>query len=244
MDMATVQGGAVSGEVFVSPAAQIVRTVVHGVPVLFTVANPRDKIQRVHLTGAFYEAEELDLIARHFRLGGTFLDIGANVGNHALYVATFLHAARVVCLEPNPAAVTILRSNIALNGLGHVIDGSYLGYGLSDKATDTAAMAVPPRNLGGGRIVEGEGTIRLARADDLLAGQHVDFIKIDVEGMEMAVLAGMAELVRACRPKMFVEVDNENIEAFRAWVAQSDYRVLDKFKRYRVNVNFLIGPKG
>jgi len=56
-------------------------------------------------------------------------------------------------------------------------------------------MAYRARNLGGGRVVPGEGDIKLDRADRLLAGQRFDFVKIDVEGMEMDVLSGMSGLL-------------------------------------------------
>jgi FkbM family methyltransferase len=228
--------------VFVSPMAQVVRTSVHGEPVFFTVVNRRDEIQKYHLTGAFYEPEELAIIARHFPIGGAFLDIGTNIGNHTLYVAKFLHAARIVCIEPNPAAIAVLESNIMLNGIQKIVDGQHLGIGLSDHASENASMRVPAKNLGGSRVIEGAGDIRLARADVLLAGQSFDLIKIDVEGMELMVLAGMEGLLKAQTPKMFVEVDNANADGFQAWVAKAGYQVIERFQRYPTNVNYLIGP--
>jgi FkbM family methyltransferase len=216
---------------------------VHREPVYFTVANPQDAIQRHHLGGDFYEPEELAIITRHFPMGGTFLDIGANVGNHTVYVAKFLRAARVVCIEPNPPAIELLQSNVWLNGLNRVVDGQYLGIGLADKARENMAMQVPSRNLGASRVIEGEGRIRLERADALLAGQRFDFVKIDVEGMEMAVLSGMEGLLADHRPKMFIEVQDANARRFQAWMEATGYRVTEEFRRYRRNSNFMIAPK-
>ncbi|WP_180995964.1 FkbM family methyltransferase [Tabrizicola aquatica] len=227
---------------FVSPLAHVVRTTVHGEPIFFTVNNPRDSIQRCHLDGNFYEPEELAIIARHFPLGGSFLDIGTNVANHTIYVAKFLHASRIVCIEPNPPAIELLESNVWLNGLTKVVDGSYLGIGLSDHAQENVGLTYRPRNLGGARVVADEGVIRLERADSLLAGQRFDFVKIDVEGMELAVLSGMAGLLAQHRPKMFIEVDNTNAAGFEAWLAEARYQVLERFKRYRANVNYLVAP--
>ena len=48
----------------------------------FAIHDPDDLIQAVHAAGRFYEMEELELIRGVFPRGGTFLDIGANVGNH------------------------------------------------------------------------------------------------------------------------------------------------------------------
>lgn len=54
-----------------------------------------------------------------------------------------------------------------------------------------------------GRIdPHGHEGIACARLDDVLAGQHVDFLKLDVEGAEDAVLVGAAETLRASRPVM------------------------------------------
>lgn len=229
--------------VFVSPLAQVVRTSVLGEPVFFTVVNRRDEIQKHHLMGAFYEPEELAIITRHFPMGGRFLDIGTNIGNHTLYVAKFLRASRIVCIEPNPAAIAVLESNIMLNGIHRVTDTTHLGIGLTDHAAEAASMRVPAKNLGGSRVIEGSGDIRLERADVLLAGQEFDLVKIDVEGMELSVLSGMSGLLATHRPKMFVEVDNTNADGFEAWRKASGYQVLERFQRYSSNVNYLIGPQ-
>lgn len=226
-----------------APLGHVVRAMVLREPVFFTVNNADDLIQSHHLKGEFYEPEELAIIARHFPIGGRFLDIGANIGNHTLYVGKFLHASRIVCIEPNPPAIALLESNVWLNGLTKVVDGNYLGIGLSDAPKANAAMKHHPRNLGAGRVVEGEGNIRLERADSLLAGQRFDFIKIDVEGMELAVLAGLQGLLAEHRPKMFIEVDNANAEGFAAWLGAAGYAVVEEFKRYNVNTNYLVAAK-
>lgn len=239
---ARVETGRRGRGVFVSPLAHVVRATILGEPVFFTVNNPRDTIQRCHMEGRFYEPEELAIIARHFPIGGRFLDIGANVANHTIYVAKFLHASRVVCIEPNPPAISLLESNVWLNGLTKVVDGSCLGVGLSDHRQENVSFKYSGRNLGGARAVEGGGSIRLERADTLLEGQRFDFVKIDVEGMELSVLAGMSGLLARHRPKMFIEVDNANAEGFAAWLGTAGYQVLETFRRYSANLNHLVAP--
>ncbi len=83
----------------------------------------------------------------------------------------------------------------------------------------------------------------LRRGDDLLADITPDFIKIDVEGMEMSVLSGLSGTVARCRPTFFVEVDNVNRDAFLQWVETNSYAVRARFRRYRANENFLIVPR-
>ncbi|MFQ5622737.1 MAG: FkbM family methyltransferase [Paracoccaceae bacterium] len=229
---------------YVSPPAQVVRASVGGEPVFFTVANPEDAIQKEHFRGRFYETEELEIIRRHFPPGGRFCDIGANVGNHSLFVGKVLKASRIVLFEPNPQAIEILESNIYLNGLEHVCDRRHLGVGLSDAASEGHALRVRRDNLGGARLLPGEGgDIRVEVGDALLDGQDFDMFKIDVEGMEIGVLRGLSALIRRSRPKIFVEVENANAQAFQELAEEYGYAIVERFQRYRRNVNYLLEPR-
>lgn len=236
-----------SDSLTVSPAGQVIRSVIHGQPILFFVANPRDAIQRVHATGQFYEPEELDIIRRYCPPGATFCDIGSNVGNHAIYALKYLHAARVILFEPNPDAISLLLTNLGLNGLLPRCETAHLGIGLSDHNADGKSMSVSGRNLGGGHIIESDdptgGSISLRRGDELMANDYPDFLKIDVEGMEMTVLAGLSDLIARCRPFIFIEVDNQNRDAFLQWMNDNNYAARATFRRYRTNENFLLVPR-
>jgi FkbM family methyltransferase len=207
------------------------------------VANPGDAIQKEHMAGRFYEPDELDIIRRHFRPGGVFLDIGSNVGNHAVFAALVLHAARVVVIEPNPVAIAVLRANAALNRLEAVIDCRWLGVGLGAASAEGFGVRAGPMNLGGGRMVEGVGDLRILAGDEITGGDHVDFLKIDVEGMELDVLAGLAATIARCRPSIFIEVDDHNQAGFDTWVADHGYRIAARHKRYMRNENFMLVPQ-
>ncbi|NEY89031.1 FkbM family methyltransferase [Tabrizicola oligotrophica] len=230
-------------DLVVSPAGQVVRAEIAGQAVFFTLTNPRDVIQKEHLAGRFYEPEELEIIRAHCPQAAVFVDIGANIGNHALFALKMLGVRKVIPFEPNPVALAVLRSNLGLNGELGRCDLAHLGLGLSDRAQGGLAMEVdkPNKNLGGGRLVEG-GELRVIRGDDALAPEAVDFIKIDVEGMEMQVLRGLSQTITRCRPVIFIEVDEANRAEFLAWVAVSGYAIADTFRRYPVNENFLIKP--
>lgn len=108
----------------------IVFTNISGRDVRFFVKNSQDVVQSHHARGEFYELEELNIIAEFFPRGGVFVDIGANVANHTIYVCKFLRPTQVVLFEPNPEAISLLRANISLNDITHVVDCSYLGVGL------------------------------------------------------------------------------------------------------------------
>ena len=232
----------------------IVTNSVDGHKVSFFVADERDAIQKHHRAGQFYEAEELAIIADHLRPGSTFVDVGANVGNHTVYACVLAGAGHAVIFEPNPPAVELCRINLALNGLLPLVDTSGLGVGLSDTAGMAAIVPTPKStriplrrrsgNLGGTQLRPDNvaGPIRLIRGDEALAGQEVDFVKIDVEGMEMRVLAGLQDTLRRSRPKIFVEVDDQNAAEFGDWLPSQSYKVASRFRRYEVNENFLCVP--
>lgn len=221
-------------------APRIVTALHWGQPVRFAVANPDDLIQAHHARGEFYEPEELEIIRQHCRFGAVFCDIGSNVGNHSLYVGLFLRPAAIIPFEVNPAAVAVLRANLAANGLEGVCDLTHLGIGLADREGRAGALRQPAGNLGGTRVTGREGAIPLARGDDLLAGRRADFLKIDVEGMEMGVLAGLAATIAAHRPRIFVEVDDVNAAAMQDWIAAQDYTIADRFRRYVGNENLML----
>ena len=204
------------------------------------VENERDLIQREHAQGRFYEREELDLIARHFS-GGSYVDVGANVGNHAVYAGAFLGAETLHLFEPLPAAHRLLEVNVALNDLAARTRLHRVA--LSD-AEGEAGMAMMTNNLGAARIdpqTKGD-SVRLARGDDILAGEPVDFIKIDVEGHEIAALRGLKNVLGGQRPILFVEVEDENRAAFSALMQSHAYSEAEVIQRYHGRANILCLP--
>lgn len=212
-----------------------------GRDVTFTVADATDHIQSHHARGEFYEPEELDIIRQFCLFGSVFVDIGANVGNHSLFVGLYLRPERIIPFEVNPTAVAILTANLAANGLEPLCELDHLGLGLSDHRGRAGKVVAPAQNLGGARIRPGgAGAVKLRKGDAFLADRRVDFIKIDVEGMEMDVLRGLAATIAASKPRLFVEVDNVNRDAFLAWVDANRYLVVDRFQRYLANENFML----
>ncbi len=239
-DLDAARAAIAAGQPVVFPGVSFVRSQIHGRPMLFVTDMENDPIQRGQREGRFYEGLELELIKRVFPFGGTFVDIGANVGNHGLYAAAFLQAGRVIPFEPNPRAYRLLIANVLANGLEQRFDLSQLGCGLSDRMAAGFAMEKKGRNLGSARMIEGGGAITTRRGDAALEGITPDFIKIDVEGMEMAVLRGLEGLFARCAPAMLIEVDDRNAADFAEWLAASGYRIEARHRRYRGEENFLL----
>lgn len=231
-----------TGDPWVTAAYEIVHCRINGRQIAFCLDREHDPIQRHHRKGAFYEARELAHLREVVEPGATIIDIGANIGNHTMFFALELNAARVIPIEPNPVAYRLLISNVVLNRLRRVIDLGFLGVGLSDRREDGFGVEDRDRNIGAARMLPGEGSIETHPGDALFANVAPELIKIDVEGMEMQVLAGLERIIARHKPALFVEVDLENDMAFHTWLASQGYGAVQRWQRYKSNRNYLALP--
>ena len=233
-----------NGEPMIIEGVDVVVTQIHGRNFQFVTTHDRDPIQRKWRKGMFYEPKEMAAIKAYFPLGGVFVDIGANVGNHSLFVAGFMAPSKIIPFEPNPAAYRLLMANIGINGFQDVFDLDHLGVGLSDIPAVGYAMVFQPRNLGGSRMEPQEkGGLEVVMGDEALKDIKPDMIKVDVEGMEMMVLRGLEETIRRARPVMLLEIDDENNADFREWIEPFDYEVVEEVRRYQNNTNYVLVPR-
>jgi FkbM family methyltransferase len=217
----------------------VVKTTVHGIPISFFVNNADDHIQAFHMKGQFYENEELSIIAKHCAPGSFIADVGANVGNHALFFEKFLQPRSVKVFEVNGAVIDILNINVLLNQCTK-IDTSCLGVGLAESEMTLEIMLEESNNVGGTRFGRSDaGSFRALPGDTMLIGQPVNFIKMDIEGMEMQALRGLERTIQTWRPAMFVEIGNENVDEFNQWIQARGYKIVDSYRRYRSSSNYM-----
>jgi len=229
-----------TGKVFATRPVALHRCVIANKPVTFCGNMRRDPIQRTHRKGKFYEQEELELLAGLVGSGAKIVDIGANIGNHTLYFSHVMDAALVVPFEPNPLAYEVLLAHVIANGVEDRVDIRNLGLGLSDAPADGFGMEERDRNLGAASMIEGAGQISLVRGDEVLGDLEPDFIKVDVEGMEIGVLRGLGDIPARTKCLMYIEVDNQNADAFTKWRDETGLVTLHEIKRYRTSMYHLV----
>lgn len=226
------------------PPMQIIQGIQWRKPVLFSIPNSLNgPIMRQHMLGQFYETKELLALRPHFPKGGIFVDIGANAGNHSIFAALHLKPGKIIPVEPNPVAYSVLLTDIILNKVAHLFDLRFLGLGAADKRQGGYALSDTVNNLGAAKMLPGEGDIEVMSGDEMLKGVVPDLIKIDVEGMELEVLTGLKDTITTHKPAILIEVDNVNEDKFLKQIKRFHYRVEATFVRYRTNKNFLVIPE-
>jgi FkbM family methyltransferase len=126
--------------------------------------------------------------------GGTAVDIGANIGVHALIMAKIVGPnGRVVCFEPLPHVASTLERTLRLNGFGErtqVICSAAAATLHRVSQSPTSALYPTPEK----RTSLAVKTITLD--DHFAPGERIDLVKIDVKGSEPLVYKGMSRVLR------------------------------------------------
>lgn len=144
--------------------------------------------------------------------GDTIVDVGANIGTHSIAFASRFPASEIVAFEPQPLAFSLLSANLLAASAANVYPRNC---GCAE--TERIVRARPDYqrldwNAGAFSLSEssetdGAGDPMLLVPLDALRFEHcVQFIKIDVEGMEESVLAGARQLIARDRPILYFEV--------------------------------------
>ena len=161
-----------------------------------------------------YEPYESKLLIGLLRPGDVAVDVGAMIGYYTVIFAKHVQAqGRVYAFEPDPENFALLESNVAMNGYGHVrchnaLVGAVAGRGglwrsHANRGDHHAFPGVGP-GVGDGNGRESI-QVDVVRLDDVVT-EPVDLVKIDVQGYEPFVLAGMRGVIeRSDELAMLVE---------------------------------------
>ena len=215
----------------------------HGIRYKLIGAN--DFISRVIRERGEYEPE-LQEISAHLLAGkqGCVVDAGANMGTFSLPLATRFPQLRFLAFEVQARVCGQLRENVALNGLTNV-EAHHLG--LADREETVEAAGVDhdvERNIGGfsldedvrreGYDIDSLGDLETFTLTplDRFGLRDLQLLKIDVEGMELKVIAGAARtLADSGYPPILFEA-----WTWKSWYARRRQALLDHLQElgYRI----------
>jgi FkbM family methyltransferase len=160
--------------------------------------------------GEFSEGE-VDVFRQILKPGMVVLDIGANIGAHTVFFAQAVEPeGRVLAFEPQRIIFQTLCANAALNSLTNV-DCRHAAVGNCTGEIVVPSLDYSRENNFGGLNLEGRDRgerVPVLTIDSLNLAQCA-LIKIDVEGMEQAVLQGAAGTIARCKPLLYVENDRQ-----------------------------------
>ncbi len=172
----------------------------------------------LELYGEYGPAEAV-LFEQIVRPGMWVVEVGANIGAHTVHLSRLAgDTGTVIAFEPQRLAFQTLCGNLALGSRTNV---HAYQMGLSHDAGEAGETLLDPTATAnfGGVALEGVqiGTHPLQRIPvrslDSCALPACHFIKIDVEGMELAVLQGARDTLARCRPILFLENDRKEKSA-------------------------------
>ena len=141
-----------------------------------------------------------------------FMDIGANVGHHSIFLSKF--ASQVLAFEPYPKVNMQFKQQIAHNNISNI---QIFETGLSDRRETLNYYAPTGNNEGIGSFDESSigkgntsyGKLELQEGDQVIESdswKNIKLIKIDVEGFEKKVIKGLSRTIEEERPVIVCEI--------------------------------------
>lgn len=191
-----------------------------GTSVDVTLGN--DLSMCLFVSGSF-EPNEFVFLRRLLTPGMVAIDVGANEGLYTLFAAARVGpTGRAVAVEPSSRERANLQRNVDSNSLGNVtVVESALG-----ASPGRAHLQIAPEEHAGHNtlgsfvydevVAEDSEFVAVETLDGLverLRLPRVDFVKIDVEGAEVNVLAGGARVLRESRPLLLLEANESALQA-------------------------------
>jgi len=191
----------------------------------------------------------LDLRRRYFSDGVLAIDCGANIGVHTIEWAKHMTDwGSVLAVEAQERIYYALTGNIAINNCFNAVA---LNAAISD-VPGTLKIPRPdylvPSSFGSLELRRTSNTEYIGQpvdysernlvaveaiSIDSLKLPRIDFMKIDIEGMEMEALAGAVESIAQHRPAMLIESIKSDADALQKWLKQHDYII------FKIDINIL-----
>ena len=169
---------------------------------LWTHPDP-DHLSRVIRNSRTFNELDVLMKCREVYLPGTaIIDVGANIGNHAMFFGAILNAP-VNAFEPYRAKYELLEMNIGANAMEGQIVATNCAIG--ETIGTGALQAGPPENFGTSHVTFGTGDVIVRNLDSLDIPGPIGLLKVDVEGGELPALRGAETLIQEWHPDIMVE---------------------------------------
>jgi FkbM family methyltransferase len=184
----------------------------------------------------------LGLRRDNFGPGVVAIDGGANIGVHTVEWARHMHGwGKVIAFEAQEYVFYALAGNIALNNCWNA-SARWSALGEREGHIDVpepdyqrpgsfGSLELRPRRqpefIGQEISYDADDCVRTAMVSiDSLVLERLDFVKIDVEGMEIDVLRGARATLERCKPIVMAEVIKSDLGSLVAYLQGLGYEVI------------------
>ena len=158
------------------------------------------------LIDKYYEKDEIEVLKKHFNdniKNNTFVDVGANIGNHSLYFQKYFR--RIIAFEPQKKIFKILK--LDTEDFKNI---KVFNYGLDSKSYFTE-FSIPYSNSGMASELKKDLDSYTEKVEfKVFDNSHKDvvsYIKIDVEGNEEKVIMSMRKVIIKNLPVISFELN-------------------------------------
>jgi FkbM family methyltransferase len=190
----------------------------------------------------------LAALARRHAGNGLILDVGGNIGLSCIALANVCPGNTIIVFEPSPSSAALIRKNLIDNDIGNVIvvqaaasdkpgilhlnEGQTSGFSF---IWTSANLDQPEASLTEVPVIVPDGFI----------DGNVTFIKIDVEGHEPNVIAGMKRIIERFSPVIYTEFNAWCLTAFGGYsIAALSRSLFDVFEVFLVSEQGELRPIG
>ena len=153
------------------------------------------------------------------------LDIGANIGSHCVQFKHHFPDLEIYAFEPYLENYQLLLQNTKrYEGI------KCFNVGVGSRTSIVHFSDGHKNNSGVVRVVKDSNNPNIVLALDYIILPKVSFIKIDVEGHELACMQGMTNLLKRDKPLIWLEENNHGDNRVIPYLEKLGYRILDKQK--------------
>lgn len=164
-----------------------------------------------HLTGSFTEEHELEFLACALEGCQSFVEVGALVGNHTVFLASRYQPRKYLVVDADERSIVETCANVHLNR------GNY-------PQTTFRFVESALAGSSGEQVRIGPKSVTTRTLEELLP-EDVDFLKIDIDGMEGPLLESLVRFVRDKNLRIFIEVQSRLIPEYQKNMQEVGYNI-------------------
>ena len=211
------------------------------------IINIHDSVIGKHISQyGYWASDDIEIIKQmidhllKYKSTVSFYDVGANIGTHSIALSKiFQDRIKIRAFEAQRQIYNMMCGSLAINGINNVYCHNVA---VSDNIGNTIEIALPDYNIlnnfGGFELINPlrsdnqdmkknhHEKIKTVTLDSY--NEQVDFIKMDIEGMEDKALAGSLEVLQNSRPMCFIEILKTNVDYIIDTFSNANYCAYQK----------------